>query len=185
MAEAQYEPSYEDLEQIHDSIPAATPGAVASKFDQNVVVGIDLPFVPDAQGQFKRNYSQLKQAKANLVNLLLTRMGERLNHPTFGSTLWNIIFEPNNAEILKEDIEESILNAVSNWMQYILIKEIIITEHPEDIDRNILKMRIKFSLRDDIENFEDVFISVNENFGIVNDDGENQELNEVNVVTNA
>jgi len=175
--EAQYQPqeiSDDDLMERFNGIPPATPGPVASKFDQNVAVGIDLPFVPDSQGQFKRNFSQIKQARANLVNLLLTRKGERLNHPTFGSNLWNILFEPNTPEILKEDIEEVILNAVDSWLPYILIKEIIISESPDDIDRNILKINIKFSLRDDLENFDEVFISVNETFGLVNSNGENQ-----------
>ena len=63
---------------------------------------------------------------------------------------------------------------VDSWLPYILIKEIIISESPEDIDRNILKIRIKFSLRDDLENFDEVFISVNETFGLVNSNGENQ-----------
>ena len=57
-----------------------------------------------------------------------------------------------------------------------MIKEIIISETPDDIDRNILKIRIKFSLRNDIENFDEVFISVNETFGLVNSNGENQTL---------
>ena len=170
--EAQYQPP--DLFVEPEDIPPATPGPVASKFDQNVAVGIDLPFVPDGQGQFKRNYSQIKQARANMVNLLLTRKGERLNHPTFGSNLWNILFERNVPEILKEDIETAIMEAVDNWLPYILIREIIINETPDDIDRNILKLLIRFSLRDDIENFDEVFISVNETFGLVNSNGENQ-----------
>ena len=95
-------------------------------------------------------------------------------HPSFGSNLWNILFEPNTPEILKEDIEEVIINAVDSWLPYILIKEIIISESPDDIDRNILKINIKFSLRDDLENFDEVFISVNETFGLVNSNGENQ-----------
>ena len=86
----------------------------------------------------------------------------------------NILFEPNTPEILKEDIEEVIINAVDSWLPYILIKEIIISESPDDIDRNILKINIKFSLRDDLENFDEVFISVNETFGLVNSNGENQ-----------
>ena len=173
MAEAQYQPE-PDIFIEQEDISPATPGPVAAKFDQNVAVGIDLPFVPDGQGQFKRNYSQIKQARANLVNLLLTRKGERLMHPSFGSNLWNILFEPNTPEILKEDIEEVIINAVDSWLPYILIKEIIISESPDDIDRNILKINIKFSLRDDLENFDEVFISVNETFGLVNSNGENQ-----------
>ena len=173
MAEAQYQPTEEELDEIYNDIPVATPGPVASKFDDSVAVGIDLPFVPDGQGHFKRNFSQIKQARANLVNLLLTRAGERLNHPSFGSTLWNILFEPNNTEILREDIENSIFNAVDAWLPYILIRDIVINETPDDIDRNILKLLIKFSLRDDLENFEEVFISVNETFGLVNSDGEN------------
>ena len=176
--EAQYEPvdlATVDLDsKLVSPIPPATPGPVAAKFDKNVAVGIDLPFVPDNQGQFKRNYSQIKQARANLVNLLLTRKGERINHPGFGSTLWNILFEPNNPEILKEDIETSIFEAVDNWLPYILIREIIINEAPEDIDRNILKIAIGFSLKDDLENFDEVFISVNETYGLVNSNGENQ-----------
>jgi len=88
--------------------------------------------------------------------------------------LWNILFEPNVPEILKEDIETAIMEAVDNWLPYILIREIIINETPDDIDRNILKLLIRFSLRDDIENFDEVFISVNETFGLVNSNGENQ-----------
>ena len=118
MAEAQYQPE-PDIFIEPDDIPPASPGPIASKFDQNVAVGIDLPFVPDGQGQFKRNYSEIKQARANIVNLLLTRKGERLNHPTFGSNLWNILFEPNKPEILREDIESSIISAVNEWLGYI------------------------------------------------------------------
>ena len=88
--------------------------------------------------------------------------------------MWNILFEPNVPEILKEDIETAIMEAVDNWLPYILIREIIINETPDDIDRNILKLLIRFSLRDDIENFDEVFISVNETFGLVNSNGENQ-----------
>jgi len=174
MAEAQYQPE-PDLFVEPENIPPATPGPVAAKFDESTAVGIDLPFVPDAQGHFKRNFSQIKQAKANLVNLLLTRKGERLMHPTFGSNLWNILFEPNKPEILREDIEDAIIQAAQQWLGYILIKQIIISETPEDIDRNILKIKINFSLRDDIENFDEVFISVNETYGLVNANGENQE----------
>ena len=79
-----------------------------------------------------------------------------------------------NSIQVKKDIENSIINAVNEWLGYILIKEIIISESPDDIDRNILKINIKFSLRDDLENFDEVFISVNETFGLVNSNGENQ-----------
>ena len=65
MAEAQYQPTFEELEQIHGDIPVATPGPVAAKFDDSTAVGIDLPFVPDGQGHFKRNYSQITQARAH------------------------------------------------------------------------------------------------------------------------
>ncbi len=174
MDEAQYQPE-PDLFVEPENIPPATPGPVASKFDSSTAVGIDLPFVPDGQGHFKRNFSQIKQAKANLVNLLLTRKGERLMHPTFGSNLWNILFEPNKPEILREDIEDAIIQAAQQWLGYILIKQIIISETPDDIDRNILKIKIEFSLRDDIENFDEAFISVNETYGLVNANGENQE----------
>jgi len=175
MAEAQYQPEPDlFVEGGRGDIPLATSGPVASKLDQNVAVGIDLPFVPDGQGQFRRNYSQLSQARANLRNLLLTRKGERLNHPNFGSNLWNVLFEPNNAEILKEDIETAIMEAVDSWLGYILIKEIIISESPDDIDRNVLKILISFSLKDDLSTFTTTNITFNEALGLISgDDGEN------------
>ena len=73
MAEAQYQPE-PDLFGEPENIPPATSGPVASKFDSSTAVGIDLPFVPDGQGHFKRNFSQIKQAKAINSKFLMCRL---------------------------------------------------------------------------------------------------------------
>lgn len=57
MAEAQYQPE-PDIFIEPDDIPPATPGPVAAKFDQNVAVGIDLPFVPDGHDHLVQMVNQ-------------------------------------------------------------------------------------------------------------------------------
>jgi len=58
---------------------------------------------------FKGTTTVKEQIKSNLINLLLTEQGERINEPNFGVGLKKSLFEPNlNTEILKEKINTQI-----------------------------------------------------------------------------
>ena len=67
---------------------------------------------------FRPIFISIQQAKQNLINLLLTRKGERLIHSNFGSDLMKLIFEPNILDI-KELISDAITEPVSFWLPYI------------------------------------------------------------------
>lgn len=86
--------------------------------------GVDFNF--NTSGVFKKLYADYKQARANLVNLLLTQKGERLMLPEFGSNLLEIIFQPNTDNI-KEQIQNTIFEAVQRWLPYISISVTVTT----------------------------------------------------------
>lgn len=76
---------------------------------KNIAIGVALPF--NAPGVFKSTFTTKDQIKSNLVNLLLTDVGERVMNPGFGTVLRRFIFEgitENNIEILKDNLLESI-----------------------------------------------------------------------------
>lgn len=75
---------------------------------------------------FTNSFTTNEQAISNLKNLLLTRKGERYNLPTFGSSLLNLIFEPNTDE-LAGLIQDTISESVSLWLPYIQLTNIDVT----------------------------------------------------------
>jgi uncharacterized protein len=75
---------------------------------------------------FTNSFTTDEQAVSNLKNLLLTRKGERYNLPTFGSSLLNLIFEPNTDE-LAQAMQDTIKEAVSFWLPYIQLTNIDVT----------------------------------------------------------
>ena len=75
--------------------------------DKNVTIGVALPL--DETNMFSGTETIKEQVKANLLNLLLTKPGERINEPNFGVGIKYYLFEQNiNTESLNENINEQI-----------------------------------------------------------------------------
>ncbi len=89
----------------------------------DVAVGIKLPFTGKSGNLFDLSYSTHDQALSNLKNLLLTRRGERIMEPYFGTTIQDALFEPNT-DILIETIKSSISDAIAYWLPYIIINSL-------------------------------------------------------------
>ena len=86
---------------------------------KNIAIGVSLPF--NGPGVFNSTYTTKDQIKSNLVNLLLTDIGERVMNPTFGCNLKRFIFEgitEDNIELLTNNLVESI---------YLFVPEITVT----------------------------------------------------------
>ena len=92
-------------------------------------LGIDLRF--NSPQVFTSLYTNEKQAAANLKTLLLTQKGEVINEPNFGTDLLKYIFEPISAQ-LKDEIGESIVDAITLWLPYINITDIDIATAEDD-----------------------------------------------------
>jgi len=66
-----------------------------------------------------------------LKNLLLTRLGERLLQPNFGTDLFKILFEVNSDE-LQQEIENYILPKISYWLPEVNVNEIQVKTNSDD-----------------------------------------------------
>ena len=71
--------------------------------NQNVTIGVAFPLNVVNMTQGTLTFKE--QVKSNLLNLLLTEQGERVNEPNFGVGLKRLLFEQN---INKENLEEKI-----------------------------------------------------------------------------
>jgi phage baseplate assembly protein W len=122
------------------------------------ILGIGINRSSNSNGIFAVNYTTLSQAKDNLRNLILTKKGERLMQPEFGCDIWKILFEP--MDNIETSIENSILSAVSIWLPYLSINEIIFDYNDNDIDNNRIALDIKFSLQSNPSLLESIQINV-------------------------
>ena len=109
--------------------------------DKNKAVGISLPF--NAGGVFRSTYATKDQIKSNLINLLLTYKGERIENPEFGADLPRLIFEQITPETF-EKIQNQIIDSVTTYIPEIELTNIEINP---DTDYNILYINISYIIK--------------------------------------
>jgi phage baseplate assembly protein W len=105
---------------------------------KNIAIGVALPF--NGPGVFRSTYTTRDQIKSNLINLLLTNVGERVMNPTFGCELKKFIFE-GITDLNLDNLRISLTNSIS-----IFIPEITVTDinFDPDEDNNILNLTIEY-----------------------------------------
>lgn len=107
-------------------------------------VGISLP-LQLGNTYFNQTYNTSEQVKSNIKNLLLTKKGERILQPEFGSGLHSVLFEFNDGN-LETKIEEVVTEAIERWLPYVTIDEIIVESTDELKDNNRVNISMKFSI---------------------------------------
>jgi phage baseplate assembly protein W len=122
----------------------------------NFAYGITLPVKRGNTGYFEQAFSSFEQSKSNLKNLLLTRKGERVMQPNFGSGLHDLLFEQADDQ-LEQRLEEEITNTVNFWLPYIEISEIEVTMTDEMKDKNQVDMKVVFTVGNTFEPQEITF----------------------------
>ena len=105
--------------------------------NKNITIGVAFPL--DEVNMFKGTQTVKEQVKSNLINLLLTEPGERVNEPNFGVGLKKVLFEQN---INKEELEEKI-----NFQINFYIPEITLIEASVGSINNENKIFITISYR--------------------------------------
>lgn len=121
----------------------------------NKAIGIGFPLTRGNSGYFKQTYTTAEQAKSNLRNLLLTRKGERVMQPEFGSRIYDMLFEQND-EFFDKKIKTYINDAVEVWLPYIIINRIDVVLDETEHQYNI---HIKYSLRNDPKKFDSITLN--------------------------
>ena len=125
-----------------------------------VAIGITLPIQKGNGGYFAQSYQTSEQVKSNIKNLILTRKGERLMHPTFGTDLYNTLFNQNTDD-LESEIERSIDRAIQEWMPYISIDEILVDQTNTNRDTYFFTVTLNFRVAGQ-QNLETVTFNINE-----------------------
>jgi phage baseplate assembly protein W len=109
--------------------------------------GILLPVERGNNGYFNQGMDALTQIKSNLINLILTKRGERIMQPLFGCTIHNLVFEQitdNTIASARASVEE----AVQLWMPFILIKDVSISKNE---DEHKVYATISYNLRSNVK----------------------------------
>lgn len=119
--------------------------------------GITLPLKRGGNGYFEQAFTSFEQAKSNLKNLLLTKKGERVMQPEFGTGLESLLFEPMDG-IFENDLRDTITQTVNYWLPYINIEDIEIEMTDAMKDSHIAHMKIQFTVGNQIDLQEITFV---------------------------
>jgi phage baseplate assembly protein W len=118
---------------------------IETKEYEDYAVGLALP-IQISNVAFKQNYTEIEQLKSNIKNLLLTKRGERLMNPLFGSGVETVLFEPITDEF-EDKIQDIITNSVERYIPNVSIDEINVDMSNENKDRNSINISLKFRSR--------------------------------------
>tara|TARA_R110000803_G_scaffold67231_1_gene128879 strand:- start:106 stop:492 length:387 start_codon:yes stop_codon:yes gene_type:complete len=119
-------------------------------------ININFPFQDSNKGFFlDLNDSDSAAIKADLMHLILTRKGERLYLPDFGTNLLKFIFEPNDS-VTQLEITEDISQVVSRYLPSLKVNSVKVeeSEHSE----YAATVRIDYTVTDDVFSTNDSII---------------------------
>jgi phage baseplate assembly protein W len=121
-------------------------------------INIAYPFMDSPKGFFlDLTSTDSKAIKSDLMHLILTRKGERLYNPEFGSDLIKFIFEPNDGRTLSE-IKLDIQNTVKRYIPNLNVDDVSV-EQSEESEYSV-SVRIDYTITDDV--FKEVdFVIIN------------------------
>ncbi|NER85267.1 MAG: GPW/gp25 family protein [Leptolyngbya sp. SIO1D8] len=110
---------------------------------------LDYPFHFDALGRTATT-TEADHVRDMIEQLLFTSPGERVNRPTFGSGLQQLIFAPNSPE-LAATLQYTLQAALQQWLGDVIeVQDLVVTS--EDAK---LRVEIRYVLlRDGVEQVE-------------------------------
>jgi phage baseplate assembly protein W len=121
-------------------------------------ININYPFKDSNKGFFLDLTSDDNSAiKADLMHLILTRRGQRLYNPDFGTDLLRFIFEPNDGLTLN-GIKEEITSVVKKYLPNLQINEISVTE--SETSEYAAVVRLDYTITDNVFETTD-FVIIN------------------------
>ena len=108
--------------------------------NKDVTIGVRFPL--NNVNIFKGTTTVKEQVKSNLINLLLTEQGERVNEPDFGVGLKRLLFEQN---INKEKLEEKINFQIGFYIPEITLMSVSVGSI-DDENKVYLTISYRFNL---------------------------------------
>ncbi len=100
-------------------------------------IGLSLPIQLGNEGYFATNKDTISQIADNIQNLLLTAPGERRFNNSFGSGLYNLLFQPIESDVTNEMIVDVIQRDVDKYINGTTILKVELSpQQPENNDKN-------------------------------------------------
>ncbi|MBP0622461.1 GPW/gp25 family protein [Cupriavidus consociatus] len=93
----------------------------------------------DGRPAWRRGNSSVREV---MLNILLTRPGERLMRPEFGAGIRNFIHHPNN-ETTRALIADAALRALTRWEPRVTIEEVRVVADRERLSHVNLSVRYR------------------------------------------
>ena len=104
-------------------------------------VGVKLPFT--AENVFTTVYTTKEQLKYNILNYMLTDLGERPMNPNFGMGLRSRLFESITQSTV-EDMKQSIQTQIENMFPNVQITQLNIIGQP---DRSTINIEFSYTIK--------------------------------------
>ena len=112
--------------------------------------GISFPMRVDQSGAIALT-SGANDIDASLRMVLITAPGERLMRPKFGCRIWDLLFEPINANTIGL-MAEAVRDAVSQWEPRVHLEDVEIEPDPRDNARVLINLRYRVRTTNDRRN---------------------------------
>jgi phage baseplate assembly protein W len=129
-----------------------------------VPIGLTLPIQDGDSGYFAQSFDTLTQVKTNIINLLNTRQGERRFQPTFGTRLWDLIFE-QDVDTLKDRAINIVTEDIATWIPNVTVIDVtanLLTTDQITANRDIYMLEISVSFMINITKQTDtVIVTIN------------------------
>jgi phage baseplate assembly protein W len=121
-------------------------------------ININFPFQDSSKGFFlELNDDDSSAIKADLMHLILTRKGERLYLPDFGTNLLKYIFQPNDSSTQSE-IKAEISQTVKKYLPNLQVNDVIVEQ--TSTSEYSATVRIDYTVTDDVFETTD-FVIIN------------------------
>lgn len=114
--------------------------------------GLPLLDAPDSEGRFPWQQGH-KALRESMVNILLTRPGERLLRPEFGAGLQDYIHHPNS-ETTRALIADTTRRALQRWEPRVAVEDVEVLPDPASLARVLLAVRYRTRTGNTVESFE-------------------------------
>ena len=121
-------------------------------------IGVKIPIGMGNTGFFDQTFTVLDETKSMMLNLLLTRKGERFMQPEFGTSIYDLLFEPVVSTI-ESSLKAEIRVAVSTWLPHVELLGIEIDIDKENIENNKIGIKVIYALKQDTSKFDEVQVA--------------------------
>jgi phage baseplate assembly protein W len=110
--------------------------------NKNTAIGVKLPF--NAPGVFYSTFSTKEQIRFNVVNLVLTAKGERVENPNFGTNVRSQLFNQIDQSTFS-DLELDLVESIQTYIPNVRVTRVNFSQGGEYND-NTLVVTISYQI---------------------------------------